>query len=79
MENSLVKTGFLVISIVSIFWGARITFSNKYFTYWQNKFWKEKNNSQWSTESVKVNRWGTGFGALIFGIALAYFVIFQMQ
>lgn len=79
MENLYIKIGLLILAAASIFWGARIVFSDKYFAYWQNRFWKEKDSHQWSVESVKVNRWGTGLGALIFGIAVVYLVIFQIQ
>lgn len=78
MENLYIKIGLLFLAVVSIVWGGRIVFSDKYFTYWQNNFWQEKNGHQWSSESVKVNRWGAGFGALVFGIMVVYFVISQM-
>jgi hypothetical protein len=79
MEAILIKTGLLLISANFIFWGARISFSEKYFRYWQNKYWKETNDSQWSDASVKVNRRGTGLGALLFGIAVTYLVLFEMH
>jgi hypothetical protein len=79
MDTMFVRIGFLFISAVCIVWGGLITFSDKYFTYWQNTYWKEKNNNQWSDPSRKANRLGAGFGALVFGIALAYMVLFEMH
>jgi hypothetical protein len=69
----------LVVSVVCIIWGGLISFSDAYFKYWQNSYWKESKNNQWSDNSRKVNRLGTGFGAFLFGLALAYFVLFQMH
>lgn len=79
MDIVYIKTGLLLISGNFIFWGARIVFSDKYFSYWQNKYWKEKDGHQWSDSSVKVNRIGTGFGSLIFGIVMAYYVLFEIH
>lgn len=79
MENLYIKIGLLILAAASILWGAQIVFSDKYFAYWQSKFWKEKDGHEWSAESMKVNRWGTGLGALIFGIAVVYLVMFQIQ
>ncbi len=74
----LVKGGFLLIGLICLIWGFRITFSIQYFTYWQNKYWKEKNNNQWSEKSQKINRLGTGLGAFLFGIGLIYLVLFKI-
>lgn len=79
MDIIWIKIGLLVISANFIFWGARIVFSDQYFNYWQNKYWKEKNNHQWSASSVAVNRWATGLGSLLFGIAMTYIVLFQIH
>jgi hypothetical protein len=79
MDILYIRISLLSISLLCITWGGLIAFSNKYFSYWQNTYWKEKHHKQWSRSSVKVNRWGTGLGALIFGIALAYFVFFQIN
>ena len=79
MNILYVKIVFLFISAVCIIWGGLVSFSDKYFTYWQNTHWKEENNNQWSESSRKANRLGTGFGAFVFGLALAYFVLFEMH
>jgi len=79
MEFFYIKIGLLIVAAAFGLWGALIVFSDKYFVYWQNRFWKEKSDYQWSPASVRVNRWGTGLGALAFGTAVSYFVIFQMQ
>jgi hypothetical protein len=76
---SYVKIGLLFISIVCIAWGGLITFSEKYFTYWQNAYWERKNSKQSSVWGKDLNRYGTGLGTFLFGVALTYFVIFQMQ
>lgn len=73
------KAALLLISAVCILWGGLITLSERYFRYWQNAYWKEENEHQWSIESTKINRWGKGFGALIFGIGLAYLAIYQIH
>ena len=79
MDILYVRIGLLFISAICIVWGGLISFSDKYFTYWQNTYRKETNSNHWSDSSKKVNRLGTGFGAFVFAIALAYFVLFEMQ
>lgn len=74
-----IKSVLLFISGICILWGGLITFSERYFTYWQNAYWKEEGNRHWSEKSIRINRWGKGFGALIFGIALVYIVLFIMS
>jgi len=79
MNVIYIKMGLLVIAANFVFWGARIVFSDKYFTYRQNKYWKKKDGHQWSESSVQVNRFGTGLGSLLLGIAMTYFAFFQMH
>lgn len=79
MEIAYIRIAFFLISAACVLWGALIVFSEKYFSYWQNRYWKERNDGQWSETSIKANRLGTGLGSLIFGLALAYFALFQMQ
>ena len=78
LRPMLVKITFAAISLLCIVWGSLITFSDSYFRYWQNIYWREKNDHQWSDKSQKMNRVGTGFGVLIFGIALLYFSLFGL-
>ena len=67
----------LFLSIVCVLWGGLISFSDEYFAYWQNTYWKEAKRNQWSNRSRTVNRYGTGLGAFLFGIALGYLVLFD--
>jgi len=79
MDILFVRAALLIVSAVCILWGGMISFSQRFFSYWQNTHWKESNNGQWSDTSRKANRLGVGFGAFVFGIALAYFVLFEMH
>jgi hypothetical protein len=79
MHILYVRVALLFISAAYIVWGGMISFSDRFFSYWQNTHWKETNNNQWSGASRKANRLGVGFGAFVFGIALAYFVLFEMH
>lgn len=79
MDIFYVRAAILIISIGSIVWGGMISFSERFFEYWQNNHWKESNNRQWADTSRKANRLGVGLGAFVFGIALAYFVLFETQ
>ena len=79
MDILYIKIVLLCIGVVCIVWGGLITVSERYFKYWQNTYWKEGHDHQWSKESIKINRWGKGFGALVFGTALIYFAIIQIH
>ena len=50
--------------------------SDKFFTYWQNTHWKERNNAQWSPKSVDYNRYGTALGSAVAGAAIVVAVIY---
>lgn len=71
MNVVYVRVALLILSIVCIAWGGMISFSQRFFSYWQDTHWKETNNNQWSDASRKANRLGVGLGAFMFGIALA--------
>ena len=38
-----------------------IMFSDKYFSRWQDTWWREEDNKQWTPENVKFNRYGRLF------------------
>ena len=71
MNVLYVRVALLILSIVCIAWGGMISFSERFFSYWQD--------NQWSDASRKANRLGVGLGAFMFGIALAYLVLFGMD
>ena len=79
MDILYVRAALLTISAICVVWGGMITFPERFFSYWQNTHWQEANDDQWSGASRKANRLGVGFGAFVFGIALAYFVLFEMH
>ena len=78
MDYLFIRLGVLILGTIAVLWGGLIVFSDTCFTYWQNKFWKEKDENQWSARSVTVNRLGTGLAAFLFGIATVYLAIFEM-
>jgi hypothetical protein len=65
MDISYIRIGLLFICAICIIWGGLISFSKKYFTYWQNTYWKEKQDNvvrpKYESESL-------GRGVRCFGI-----------
>ena len=55
MDIFYVRAAILIISIGSIVWGGMISFSERFFAYWQNTHWKESNSSQWADEAYPVD------------------------
>ena len=53
-----------------------IMFSDKYFSRWQDTWWREEDNKQWTPENVKFNRYGRGLRAIIIGAGLVYIALF---
>lgn len=78
MDILYVRLGFGLFGLVFVLWGGAITFSNRYYEYWRSKYWGEDRDLGWLGKSRNVNRWGTCFGGFVFGLAVLYFVIFQM-
>jgi hypothetical protein len=79
MNILYIRIVFLLIGVGCTIWGGRITFSDSYFKYWQDTYWKEKGGNQWSKRSVDVNRWGSGLGTLMLGLGFIYLAIFQIH
>lgn len=71
MEN-LFQYVFLFIGAAFFVWGSLIVGSDKFFIYWQNRYWQEKNNHHNSTRSVFYNRYVTGLSTLLLGIGIIY-------
>jgi hypothetical protein len=72
----LAKFLFALISIPLLVWGFMITFSDRYFSSWQNTVWREPGDKQWSPENVKFNRYARGLRAILTGAVLLYIALF---
>lgn len=79
MTTLFIKFGLLLIGLIFATFGFLIVFSNQFFKYWNNLHWREKDNKQWSEESIKVNRFGTGLGSLLLGLFIIYLTLFLVE
>jgi hypothetical protein len=52
-----------------------IVLSERFFTFWQDRYWKEAGNAQCSKKSIRANRYGAGLGSVFFGLAVMYIVL----
>lgn len=71
------KAVLLASSAACFYWGLRIIFSDSYFARWQKAYWKESDGSEWSSESVKYNRYVRTLGTIGLGLGLLYLVFFK--
>ena len=72
----IIKILIALLGIPFLGWGLMIMFSDKYFSRWQNTWWREEDNKQWTPENVKFNRYGRGLRAIIIGAGLVYIALF---
>lgn len=63
---------FLLLGGIMFVWALLIIFSNKFFTWWQDRYWKEENSHHLSVQSIVYNRYGTGIGMLVLSIVIIY-------
>lgn len=74
MNSIILQYAFLWLGVMFFVWGTFIVGSDKFFHFWENRYWKEKNNSHKERGSVFYNRYVTGLGTLLMGAGLIYVV-----
>jgi len=72
----VIKILIALLGMPFLCWGSLILFSNSYFARWQNTWWREEDNKQWTPVNVKFNRYGRGLRAIIIGASLLYIGLF---
>jgi hypothetical protein len=70
-----IRLGFIFIGIVIFVWGFLIVASPQFFKYWQDSYWKEKNNEHLKPDHQFNNKWLRGFSALFAGASMIYLFI----
>lgn len=71
----ITQVTFLVFGLMSISFGLLLIFSRRFFLYWQNKFWKEKNNEHNGHSAQLYNKYTRGIFQIVIGLIFIYFAL----
>ena len=70
----LVRLGFFAFGLLNLI-GMLLIPSRPFFNYWQDRFWKEKNDAHKTKEGVFYNKYVTGALDIFTGIVCLYYAI----
>jgi hypothetical protein len=72
----LVRLGFLAFGLLNVVFGVLLLGSSSFFHYWQDRFWKEKDDAHKTKERVFYNKYVTGAVSVFIGIVCLYYAVF---
>jgi hypothetical protein len=72
----LVRLGFFAFGLLNLAFGALLIWSPSFFRYWENKFWRERNDAHRSREKILYNKYVTGVVSLFIAVVCLYYAIF---
>ena len=73
MENHYLLQVVLAVLGSSFFlWGSLIVGSDLFFEFWNERYWREKNDRHKSRKVINYNRYGTGLATLFLGLGIVW-------
>jgi hypothetical protein len=71
-----VQFGFVIFGIANLIFGLLLLFSTRFFNFWQNRYWQEKDGAHKTKEGVYYNKYMRGLLSVFVGLVCIYFALF---